>query len=198
MSKRQGLASKLLAVLGGAGLAIGICALRASAQEDAPVPPPWTVANYANRYVCNVESTTSVPTTPPVPGVGQNYFTGVMLINPNGRGGYQGGTLLASLTPFTGVAPTGNALVNFCAYSLSPTLSRYSINTNGIGAESQTWALNAGQNPSCAPSFTMTNSIVLRNNSTANGVVPRTDFTTDNFLGLHSTGNDPGHGYCLK
>jgi len=192
MSKRQGLASKLLAVLGGAGLAIGICAARASAQ--ATIPPPWTVANYANRYICNVESTTSAPTVG-----GQNYFTGVMLINPNGRGGYQGGSLLASLTPFTGVAPTGNALVNFCAYSLSPTLSHYSVNTNGIAAEILTWGLNAGQNASCAPSFSMTNSTMLRNNSTANNVVPRTDFTTDNFLGLHSvTVNDPGHGYCLK
>jgi hypothetical protein len=45
----------------------------------------------------------------------------------------------------------------------------------------------------------MTNSIVIRNNSTANGVAPRTDFTTDNFLGLHSiTVNAPGDGYCLK
>jgi len=196
MLKRQGLASKLLAVLGGAGLAIGICAARASAQ--ATIPPPWKVANYANRYICNVESTTSVPMTPPAPGVGQNYFTGVMLINPNGRGGYQGGTLLASLTPFTGVAPTGNASVNFCAYSLSPSLSRYTVNANGIGLEILTWVLNGAQNPLCAPGFTMTDSIVIRNNVTANNTVPRTDFTTDNFLGLHSIGEDPGHGYCLK
>lgn len=197
MSKRQRLASKLFAVLGGAGLAISICAPRASAQ--ATIPPPWTVANYANRYICNVASTTSVPTSPPAPGVGQNYFSGVILINPNGRGGYQGGTLLASLTPFTGIAPTGLASANFCTYSLSPTLSRYTVQTNGLGTESLTWGLNAGQNVNCAPSFTMTNAIVLRNNATENNTVPRTDFTTDNFLGLHSSAvQDPGSGYCLK
>jgi hypothetical protein len=192
-SKRQGLASKLLTVLGGAGLAISICASRASAQ--ATVPPPWTIANYANRYICNVESTTSV-----VPTIAkQTYFTGVMLINPNGKGGYQGGSLLAALNPFTGIAPSGNATVNFCAYSLDPTSSKYTVNTNGIGLEILAWIITGGQNSLCAPSFTMTDSIMLRNNVTANNTVPRTEFSTDNFLGLHSTTvDDPGHGYCLK
>ncbi len=193
-SKRQGLASKLLTVLGGAGLAISICAPRASAQ--ATIPPPWTVANYANRYVCNVASTTSaVP-----PSAKQHFFTGVMLLNPTGNGTYQGGSLLASLTPFTGVAPTGAAPANFCSYSLNPNGSGYTVNQDGTGVEILTWLPSGTPIPGCPnASFIMVDSIVLRNNTTANNTVPRTDFTTDNFLGLHSaTVEDPGHGYCLK
>src|SRR5579872_6629516 len=131
-SMRQGLASKLLAVLGGAGLAISFCAPRANAQA-APVPP-WANANYANRYICNVTSTTSaVPAT-----ATRSFFTGIMKLNPNGSGFFQGGTLNVALTPFTGVTPTGNASANFCSYTLDAS-SIYTVNQDGTGGESLVW-----------------------------------------------------------
>src|SRR5581483_1041360 len=113
-SNRQGLASKLLAALGGAWLVVGTCAPRASAQ--ATVPPPWTNANYANRYICNVSFTTSA-----IPALAKrSYFTAIMTLAPNGKGSFQGGTFAVPLTPFTGTIPTGNPSANFCSYSLDP------------------------------------------------------------------------------
>jgi hypothetical protein len=191
--KRQGLASKLLTVLGGAGLAISICAPRAHAQAAAV--PPWTNANYANRYICNVTSTTSaIPAT-----AKESFYTGIMKLNPNGKGFFQGGTLDVALVPFTGVAPTGNASVNFCSYTLD-TGSIYTVNQDGTGGESLIWdAPTTPVNAACPGSFTMTASIVLRNNVTANNTVPRVDLTIDNFLGLQAAGGtESGHGYCLK
>jgi hypothetical protein len=189
---RQGLASKLLAVLGGAGLVISLCAPRAGAES--PVPP-WTNLNYANRYVCNVTSTTSA-----VPGTAtRSFFTGIMKIAPNGSGFFQGGTLDVSLTPFTGVTPTGNATVNFCTYTLDIG-SIYTVNQDGTGGETLTWdAPTTPVNAACPPTFTMTASFVLRNNVTANNTVPRVDLTIDNFLGLQAAGGtESGHGYCVK
>jgi hypothetical protein len=190
-SKRQGLASKLFAVLGGAGLAISICAPRAN--SEAPVPP-WTSANYANRYICNVTSTTSaIPAT-----AKESFYTGIMKLNPTGKGFFQGGTLEASLTPFTGVTPTGLPTANFCSYTLDPS-SVYTVNQNGTGTEELIWDVVSGNNAACAPGFTMTASMVLRNNVTDNNTVPRVDLTIDEFLGLQVPGGtESGHGYCLK
>jgi hypothetical protein len=188
MSKRQGLASKLLAVLGGAGLAIGICAARASAQ-DASKPPPWSNANYANRYICNVSSDGDL---------GQ-HLTGVMKINPNGAGKYTAGTLNASSSPFVPFLPNATPSSNFCSYSLNTASSTYAVASNGIGTESLVWTRSTSNSLLCPLGFTMTDKFVIRNNVTGNNVVPRTDFTSNNFLGQHSTNfRDPGHGYCLK
>jgi hypothetical protein len=196
-SKRQGLASRLLTVLGGAGLAISICAARANAQA-APVPP-WTSANYANRYVCNVLSITSV--SPPT--ATQTQFTGLMKLNPNGKGTFQGGTLRVPLSPF-GVTPAGNPTANFCTYTLDST-SIYTVAQDGTGAEKLVWdATSPPVSTSCPASFAMTASFVLRNNVTANNTVPRLDMVFGNFLGFQGTGtppatvNESGTGYCLK
>ncbi|MBV8357410.1 MAG: hypothetical protein JO189_05670 [Deltaproteobacteria bacterium] len=195
MSKRQGLASKLLAVLGGAGLAIGICAARASAQATLPpLPPPWSNANFANRYVCNATSGSGDAT------VGGNIFTGVMKINPNGAGKYTAGTLNASGSPFFPFSPNSVPTANFCSYSLNTAGSGYAVSPQGIGTDVLLWTLTS-TNTACPPTFVEHDIFVIRNNVTANNTVPRTDFTSDNFLGLHGSviaPRDPGHGYCLK
>jgi hypothetical protein len=80
MSTKQGVASKLCVVLGGIGLVVGVGLPRASA---APPIPPYTNANYNNRYECNVSTR-------------NNTWTGTMRLLPNGSGGYSVGTLAAS------------------------------------------------------------------------------------------------------
>jgi hypothetical protein len=189
---RQGLASKLLAVLGGAGLAISLCAPRVGAES--PVPP-WTNANYANRYVCNVTSTTAT-----VPGdAARSFFTGIMRLAPTGSGFFQGGDLEVALTPFTGNTPTGNPTTNFCTYTLT-TGSIYTVNEDGTGGESLIWTAPSTPITGCPPSFTMTASLVFRNNETDNNTAPRVDMTIDNFLGLQLAEGvtESGHGYCVK
>jgi hypothetical protein len=208
-SKRQGLASKLLTVLGGAGLAISLCAAGVGAQNDpaiaAPVPP-WNNANFASRYICNVDSTTAtipVAVPPAIPvAPAQSYYTGIMKLNPNGSGFFQGGTLDATVTSFTGTLPANpSPVANFCSYTLDPG-SIYTVNQDGTGLLSLMWdAPSTAVNPACPATFTMTASIVLRNNVTANNTVPRVDMTLNNFLNLKLSGattGESGHGYCLK
>ncbi|MBV8055727.1 MAG: hypothetical protein JO071_10855 [Deltaproteobacteria bacterium] len=191
MLKLQGRASKLLAVLGGAGLAFSICATRASAASK---PPPWANANYANRYICNLTSTTFNTATKQT-----NFYTGVSKINPNGSGRYTAGSLFAAISPFGGFNPNSTAPFNFCSYTLGTANSGYTVTSEGIGTEIQSWFADSTNNKLCPGNFIMTTTIVLRNNTTGNNVVPRTDFTADNFLGQHTaTIHDPGSGYCLK
>jgi len=185
MSKRRWVASKLFAVLGGAGLAIGVRVPRASAQ------PPFSNANYANRYVCNVTSAL-------------NFFTGMMEINPNGAGTYTGGTLEAPLSAFTafnpGVPPPGN----FCMYTLDIAGSSYSVDVHGVGIEVLSWTGAATNSIICPDgpggTFTMSNAIVLRTFDTrASGAVVRTEITSNNLLDEFPSGNSAaGYGYCLK
>jgi hypothetical protein len=181
MSKRQGLASKLCAVLGGAGLAIGICAPMAMAQ--ASVPPPFANANYANRYVCNVTSD-------------DNFFTAIMKINPNGKGQYTAGTLTGSGSEFFAFDPGAVPPTNFCSYSLATGTSGYAIDSHGLGTEVLGWIPASGQNAACPPGFTMNTRIVLRNSVNANNIVARTLITSGNLLGQSPF--DPGYGYCFK
>jgi len=197
MSKGQGLASKLVTVLGGAGLAITVCAPRVSSQ-NAMIPPPFTDANYANRYVCNLSAY--------VDGF-DDHATGIAKINPNGRGLYTAGTLTSAGTPFFDVDTTKTSPSNFCVYSLNTGSSAFAVNAKGTGTEIQSWTLNSGQNPLCQASFVMTNAIVLRNNVNANNIVPRLELTSDNFLGVSNPGvieaegatsDVPGTGYCYK
>jgi hypothetical protein len=181
MAKRQGVASKLFAVLGGAGLAIGVCTSRATAGPG--VPPPWTNANYANRYVCN-------------DGVDDAMFTGVEKINPNGGGGYTAGTANASIS---GVDldlfnPSLIPTKNFCSYSLDTGHSAYAIDQHGIGVETLSWMAATSNSKSCPGDFVETRSIVIRNNTTSNNTVPRTDFAGEGFMDDSS----PGQGFCLK
>lgn len=182
MSKRRGLASKLFAVLGGAGLAIGICVPRANAQV-----PPFSNANYANRYVCNVHADF-------------DFVGAVMKINPNGSGGFTAGTMNAAISPFAAFNPAGTAPTNFCSYTLDAPASSYAVSQQGIGTEVLSWTANSTNNTSCPESspaggnFLMYNKFVLRNNVTANNTVPRSDITSGNLLDDGET----GRGYCLK
>jgi len=183
MSKRRWVASKLFAVLGGAGLAIGVCVPRASAQ------PPFSNANYANRYICNVTADS-------------NFFTGLMELNPNGAGTYTSGTLEApasAVGPFLPVAPPPG---NFCMYALDIAGSSYSVDVHGVGIEVLSWTAAATNQGICpgAPSFTMSNAIVLRTFDTrASGAVVRTEITSNNLLDEFPSGNSAaGYGYCLK
>jgi hypothetical protein len=182
--KSRRLASKLCAVLGGAVLAISLCAPGIYAQV-----PLFSNANYANRYICNVFFTTSA-----IPVLAkESYFTAIMKLAPNGKGFFQGGTFEVALTPFTGTIPTGNPSLNFCSYTLDAS-SFYTVNQDGIGGESLLWDTVTGNNPACPPTATMTVSFVMRNNVTANNTVPRLDLTFDILTGVPTSGS----GYCLK
>jgi hypothetical protein len=178
MSKRRWVASKLFAVLGGAGLAIGVCVPRASAQ------PPFSNANYANRYVCNVSSDS-------------NFFTGMMELVPNGAGTYISGTLempASAVGPFNILLPPPG---NFCMYTLDIAGSSYSVDVHGVGIEVLSWTTT---NPACpgSPTFTMSNAIVLRAFDTRlSGAVVRTEITSNNFVN-EAPSAFAGYGYCLK
>jgi hypothetical protein len=154
------------------------------ARADASAPPPFSNANYANRYVCNVTG-------------GDNEWTAVMKINPNGKGGYTAGTLVGSISSVPGGVfdPAALPSANFCSYSLAPG-SGYGINAQGDGTEVLSWTLNAGQNGSCPASFVMNTAIELRNSVNANNIVARTQITSGNLLGQSPF--DPGYGYCFK
>jgi hypothetical protein len=188
--------SKLCAVLGGAGLALCFWTPRVSA--GASPPPPWANANYANRYVCNESAYVDSF---------DDHATGIAKVNPNGKGGYSGGILTSPGTPFFDPNTSVAAPSNFCQYTLDTTGSTYAINSHGIGTEVQSWTLTTGQNADCQASFVMATSFVLRNNVNSNNIVPRTELTTDNFLGATVPGvivdeggvsEVPGTGYCLK
>jgi len=97
MSKRRWVAAKLFAALGGAGLALGICVPRASAAG----PPPFSNSNYSARYICNETSDS-------------NFFTAIARLNANGAGTYNGGTLVASISAFTGFDPASPPEDNSC------------------------------------------------------------------------------------
>ena len=181
MSKRRWVASKLFAVLGGAGLAIGVCVPRASAQ------PPFSNANYLARYVCNVTSV-------------ENFFTGMMKLVPNGSGTYTSGTLEASLSAVTAFNPAVPPPGNFCMYTLDIAGSSYTVDVHGVGIEVLSWTAATTNNALCPgmPTFTMSNAIVLRTFDTrASGAVVRTEITSNNFLGEDGVPS-AGYGYCLK
>jgi len=179
MSKRRWVASKLFAVLGGAGLAIGVCVPRASAQ------PPFSNANYVNRYVCGVSAD-------------DDFFTGTIVINPNGFGTYTSGTLEAPVSAFTTFNPGAPPPGNFCLYNLDIAGSAYSVDVHGNGIEVLSWSPpSPNTNPPACPSttFEMSNAIVLRAFDTkASGAVVRTEITSSNLLDE----DDAGRGHCLK
>jgi hypothetical protein len=184
MSKRKWVAAKLFAVLGGAGLAIGICVPRASAQ-----PPPFSNNSYANRYICGVQSD-------------DNFFTGTMEIVPNGSGSYVSGTLEAPVSAFTAFNPGLPPVMNFCTYLLDVSGSSYLLSPNGLGTEVLSWSPpSPNTNPGACPTatFIMSNEIVLRAfaaTSTERSIV--TETTSNNFLGEGLTSTNAGHGTCLK
>jgi len=189
MSKRRWVAAKLFAVLGGAGLALGICVPRASAAN----PPPFSNSNYDNRYICNVTSD-------------ENFFTAVIRVTPNGNGTYTDGTLVTPLDSF-GVVPFNPADTpedNSCSYGLVAPSSSYVVSANGLTVEVQTWKASPGNDPSCPDSplgtFVMSNEIVLRANVNANGKVQNASISSGNLLdqGVIFVTEDPGDGFCFK
>jgi len=177
MSKRKWVGAKLFAVLGGTGLALGICVPRATA-----VVPPFSAKNYTNRYVCTVSDDS-------------NSTTGVVRIRPNGSGAYNGGTLEIALDgavfPFDPAAPPED---NFCTYSLVPAASSYTVSANGLGTEVQSWKPAAGNDPDCPLSFVMSNTIALQTNVNAGGVAQDLLLTSSNL----ADDGEPGYGSCLK
>jgi hypothetical protein len=183
MSKRKWAAAKLFAVLGGAGLAIGICAPRVSIAQ----PPPFTAANYANRYECNVTSD-------------ENFYTAVMLLYPNGAGTYTNGTLVAAGGRFFAFDPAMPPEANTCSYSLILPSSAYVVSANGFTTEVLSWMADAANNAACPVStpplgsFVMSNTTALRANVTAAGVVQNEQITSGNLLDFPF----PGYGQCLK
>jgi hypothetical protein len=189
MSKRRWVAARLFAVLGGAGLAIGVCAPRALAAT----PPPFSNTNYDNRYICNTTSD-------------GNFFTAVYNVNPNGSGSYTSGTLVTPLNSF-GVVPFNPADTpedNSCSYSLVGPSSSYVVSSNGLTTEVLTWMASAGNDPSCPDSplgsFVMSSELVLRANVNSAGKVQQLSISSGNLLDqsvLFGVEN-PGDGYCLK
>jgi len=177
MSKRKWVAAKLFAVLGGTGLAIGICVPRATA-----VVPPFSAANYANRYVCNVSDDS-------------NGTTGVARVNPNGAGAYHSGDLQVALDgavfPFDPAVPPED---NFCEFTLNTAASSYTVSASGLGTEVQSWKAVPGNNVDCPPSFVMANAIALRTNINANGKVQNVQLSSGNL----ADDDEPGYGSCLK
>lgn len=186
MSKRRWVASKLLAVLGGAVLALAVWVPRASAQLI------FSNSSYANRYVCGVSAF-------------GNLFPGTMILTPNGTGTYVSGTLEVPVSADGGTfSPTLPPTGNFCQWNLDVAGSSYSVNSKGIGVEVLSWSVPTPNtnNPMCAtalsaatPTFVMSNTIVLRAYlATPTGRSITTEITSNNFLNLATT----GYGTCVK
>jgi hypothetical protein len=188
MSKRKWVAAKLFAVLGGVGLAFGICVPRASAQV---VPGGFSNANYLNYYTCNETS--------------DEFYTGQMVLEVNGSGTFVSGALQASANAFTGGTFNSSSPppANFCAYSLVVAGSSYLVSSDGVGVEVLSWAPpspNTNQG-ACPGAFVMSDTFAMRTNgSRPSGAVVRTEITSDNFMNISASGvaADPGYGHCLK
>jgi hypothetical protein len=181
MLNRRRVGSGLLAVLGGATLALSISVGRAASAG----PPPFSNSNYANRYECNLSSD-------------DNFFTGIALLFPNGSGTYTGGTLWVATNQFAGFNPGLPPPQNFCTYSLDVAGSSYSIGSNGLGVEVLAWTGFASNNAACPDSpgtFTMSDTNALRTtDARASGAVILTETTSNNFADQ----DDPGYGPCVK
>jgi hypothetical protein len=183
MLKRKWVAARLFAVLGGAGLAFGLCVPKANAQ--APTPGNFSNANYANRYVCNEASD-------------DNFFIALMTLFPNGTGTFTTGTMQAPDSAFTvfdaGLPPPSN----YCAYTLDVAGSSYLVSSNGTGVEVLSWTGPATNNVNCPDSpgtFIMSDTFVMRiNGARPSGAVVRTEVTSNNLLDE----DEPGLGHCLK
>lgn len=181
MSKKQGVASRLFVVLGGIGLMVGVGLPQVSA---APPIPPYTNANYNNRYECIMTSD-------------DNFATAEVRLLTNGSGGYQLGSMSAPANIF-GVAfdPTKGPGANFCAYSLNTGQSFYVVNSKGIvTTEILTWTGLGTNAPACDPGFVMNDVAVMQQGSlTSENVVTRVLSTSGNLL----DGGEPGKGECYK
>jgi hypothetical protein len=181
MSTKQGVASKLCVVLGGIGLVVGVWLPKASA---APPIPPYTNANYNNRYECRMTAD-------------DNTITAVARILPNGSGGYSIGSLQAPTTVF-GIAfdPTKGPAANFCAYALNTGQSFYVVNSKGIiTTEILAWTASGSNTTGCPADFVMNDAAVVQQGSlTSENVVTRVLSTSGNLLDQA----DPGKGECYK
>jgi len=182
MLKRKWVAAKLFAVLGGTGLAFGLCVPRASAQVT---PGSFSNANYANRYVCNEASD-------------DEFFIALMSRFPNGAGTFTSGTMQAPDSAFTGFSSALPPPGNFCAYTLDVAGSSYLVSSNGTGVEVLSFtgpATNPTGCPDSPGTFEMSDSFVMRiNGAKPSGAVIRTELTSDNLLDQ----DEPGLGHCLK
>jgi hypothetical protein len=181
MLKKQGVASRLCVVLGGIGLVVGAWLPKASA---APPTPPYTNANYNNRYECSLTAD-------------DNVATAIARVLPNGSGGYKIGELEAAGALF-GIAfdPTMGVAANFCLYTLNTGQSFYVVNTKGIiTTDILTWTAASANNKLCPGSFSMNDiGVVQQGSLTSDNVVTRVLSTSGNLL----DGGEPGKGECYK
>jgi|SRR6516225_221230 hypothetical protein len=161
--------SKLIAGVAVLGLLIGFSATKAGAQLGN--------ANYIGRYACT--ATDNI--------IGN---TAVIKYGPNGAGAYEGGTLTASGTPFTGSG--------FCVYDLNLAASSYTIGTDGTGFEKLTWTASATNAPGCPPTFVDQTAIALSTNLNTGGATLQADFTDADLLGASGGAGEVGYGYCVK
>jgi len=185
MLKRKWVAARLFAALGGAGLAFG---LWVPGARSATLPPPFSNANYLNRYVCN-ETTNG------------HLFTALMRLHPNGAGTFDNGTMFAPVSSDGGVSDTTlPPTANFCTFNLDVAGSSYAVDTHGIGVEVLSWTQSSTNPAECASpfpttSFMSSDAFVMRvQGAKPSGASVRTEVTSDNLLDQ----GFPGDGYCVK
>jgi hypothetical protein len=201
MLVRENWKSKALAALGVIGLLVGFWAPRASAQVTGQ--GPFSNGNYSGRYACLTMSGASTPvTTAPAIGIaiGGEFATAVIKYNPDGKGEFTAGTLVADEA---GVVDAGDPS-HFCSYTLDTTKSTYTLDSHGIGSETLVWNAAAGNDDVCPCSkdnlcngngfFTEETILAIRNQLNSNNFTMRADHSSTNLFNF----DEPGHGYCVK
>ena len=190
MSERNRFASRLLGLLGSAGLAAAICAPPVSA---APPVPPFGNANYAGRYVCNVIS------NEPGFNAGQNptpqFFSGVMILAPNGNGTFSQGLLRGAASAINGVSfdSTLPPVKNFCTYTLDTAHSTYTVYAGGALIEVLRWTVSTAGAAGCNGSFVMSDTSVLpQSGLNSDNTASASNSTSNNLFGADAE----GQGYC--
>ena len=198
MLKGKRIAARLVAMLGGAGLAFSFCVPRASAQG---IPAgTYSNANYLNRYICNERTDSGMA---PDSGIARDpAFAVIQEVFANGSGTFTGGTLQAAITNGGVFVNTNPPSGNFCTFNLNVAGSSYSCGSNGVCVDVLSWtpAYNATAAPTCtndfgAATFLTSDTFVLRGyGARPSGASVRSEVTSDNFLNKDSSGD----GYCKK
>ena len=194
MLKGKRIAARLVAMLGGAGLAFSFCVPRASAQG---IPAgTYSNANYLNRYICNEQVNSGALGT-------NQFFAGQAEVFANGSGTFISGTLQAPISSGTGVFIPSNAPPdNFCAFNLNAASSSYVCSSNGVCVDVLSWtpAYTATAATTCSATFgsatfLTSDTFALRGfGARPSGASTRAEVTSDNFLNKGASGS----GYCKK
>jgi len=151
----------------------------------APPIPPYTNANYNNRYECIMITD-------------DNFGTAIARLLPNGSGSYKTGSLSAPGNIFDiPFDPNKGPDANFCSYTLNTGQSFYVVNSQGIvTTEILAWtASGTNTTPGCPGDFVMNDVAVLQQGSlTSDNVATRVLSTSGNLLDSGA----PGKGECYK